>query len=109
MVVQIAASDVLEEEVDSVLVLEHVVHAKNEWVVRLEKDILLVLRVLYLVLIYEYVFIYPLHCIESAIFFVYYQKDLSKRALVNHLSDLEVFQRILLFLLRERSPGNKQL
>ena len=63
VIVQVATANVLKEEVYAVLILEDVVHAQHEWVIRLEQDLLLILRILDLLLIYEYVLVYALHCI----------------------------------------------
>ena len=44
--VEVAAPDVFEEEVDSVVVLEHVVHAQQEGVVGFQQDVTLIVRII---------------------------------------------------------------
>lgn len=52
VVIEVASSDVFEEEVDAVLVLEDKVHGENEGVVSLEQYVLFILGVLDLVFVY---------------------------------------------------------
>ena len=98
VVVHVAAADVLEEEVDAVLVLEHVVHAQHKRMSRLEQYLLLVPSVLDLVLINQHIFVDPFHSICFAVVLVHHQEHFAERALVDHLLDLEVFQQVLLLV-----------
>ena len=61
MVEDIATSDVFQEEVDTVVSLEHVIHRKNEWVFRLKQYVFLRLRVQDLSLLNQDILVYPLH------------------------------------------------
>jgi hypothetical protein len=59
-------------------------------VTRLEENIFLVLSVLNLFLINEDIFVDSLHSIELTSILVGYQKNLSKRPLVDDFNDLEI-------------------
>jgi hypothetical protein len=89
---ELAALDEVHEEVDSVLVLEHVVHAHDEGVLDRVEDIFLELDVLELLIVDDYVLADALHRIDALRVHVLDQVDLAKGALANHLHDHEVLQ-----------------
>lgn len=78
MIIEVASSDILEEEVDAVFILEDKVHAQHKRVVGLEQNVLLVFSVLNLVLVNEHILVDPLHGIQLTIDFIDYQKHLPK-------------------------------
>lgn len=92
MIEDVASSDILQEEVDSVVSLEHVVHSEDEWILGLEKDIFLGLCVEDLTFLNEDVLVDSLHSILLAISLANNVKDLAEASLVDDLSDLEVLQ-----------------
>lgn len=96
VVVDVAAGHVLEEEVNSQFILENVLHVIDEGVVCLEKDLLLHLDVVHLILLKDHVFIQPLHRVLLSVFRVFDEEDFSERAFVNYFFNNEVFKLYLL-------------
>ena len=96
VIVDVATGQVLEEEVDLELVLEHEVHRVDKRMVRLEQNVLLILDILHLLFLQKQVLIDTLHCVHFAHFAVVDKKDLTKAALVNDFVDLEILQVHLL-------------
>ena len=91
-----ATTYVLHEEVETVVVLEDVVHLQDELVVRLKEDVFLVLCVLDLLFVNEHVFVDSLHCVQLSCELIRNEEHLAEGALVNDLDDLEVLQFSLL-------------
>lgn len=101
IVVDVATWQVLEEEIYFQFVLEHKVHRVDEWMISLEKDLLLILNVLNLFLLQEQIFVNSLHSVHLAHFAIRNQKDFAKAAFINDFADLKVF-KIHLFALKAR-------
>ena len=93
MAEELATLDELHKEVDAVVVLEDVLHVYKEGVVDLAQDILLQLNVLHLFVLEDNVLADDLHCVQLMVGCVFDQEDFAKRALADHLADLEVLQR----------------
>lgn len=66
----------------------------------LSEYIFFVFSILYLFLIYEYIFIDPLHGVQLPTVLIYHQEDFPKRPFINDLNYLEIVQLGLSF-----SPG----
>lgn len=92
MVEDVAASDEFEEEIDSVLVLEHVVQGENEWVFGLLKNISFRFGVENLSFFNQNVLVNPLHRIFLPILGVDYVEHFSEGTFVKHFLDLKVLQ-----------------
>jgi len=96
MVVEVAPSDVVEEEVKAEFVLEDIVHAQNEGVVGLEEDVFLVFSVLDLVLVDQHVLVYSLHRVHLLGLGANDEEYLAKGPLINHFFNLEILETGLL-------------
>lgn len=92
MVKYVASLHILQEEVNTQIILEDVLHGKNERVLRLEQDILLRFGVNNLPLLNEDILVDPLHRELAARLRVNNEEHLAEGALVDHLLDLEIFQ-----------------
>ena len=88
----IAASNILQEEVDAMIILKHIIHRENERVLGLEQDVLLGLRVQNLALLYEDVFINTLHRVLFLIVLIDHVEHFAEGSFVNDLDNLEVFE-----------------
>jgi hypothetical protein len=82
MVEEVASRHVLQKEVDSQLILEDIVHRKDEGVLGLKQNVLLSSRVNNLSFFDKNIFIYSLHGIFFPVFLIYYKKNLTKRAFI---------------------------
>lgn len=51
MVIEIATSNILKEEIDSEFVLKNIVHTQYKWMIRLEKNLLFIFSVLNLLFV----------------------------------------------------------
>ena len=91
VVVDVTAWQVLKEEVNLQLVLEDEIHRVNEWMLRLEQNVLLVFDILHLFLLEEQVLVDALHRVHLAHLAVCNQKDLAEAALINDFCYLKVF------------------
>ena len=78
MIEEITTLDVLKEEVESIFVLEHVIHGEDEWVLSLEQDILLSSSVYDLTLLDEDIFVDSLHSVLFSVFGVHNQENLTE-------------------------------
>ena len=92
VVVDVAAWQVLKEEVDFQLVLKDEIHGVNEWMLRLEQNVLLVFDILHLFLLEEQVLVDALHRVHLAHLAVRNEKNLAKAALINDLCYLKIFK-----------------
>ena len=78
VVIDVAARQVVEEEVDAVFILEHEIHRVYERVVGLEQDFFLVANVFDLFLLDQDILVDALHGVELAHLLVGNEEDLSK-------------------------------
>lgn len=90
IVVNVATWEVLEEEVDLEFVLEDEVHRVDEWVVRLEQNVFLVLDVLDLLLLQQEVLVDALHGVHLSHLAVRDQEHFTEAAFVNDFYDFEI-------------------
>lgn len=102
---KLTSLDKLHQEVDTKLVLEDVLHINEEWVVDLAQNVLLELDVFHLLVLQDYVLPDTLHGVEFVRSGVLYQEDLTKGALADHLTDLEIFQRRRLLRVSSKDSG----
>jgi hypothetical protein len=51
MIIEIATSNILKEEIDSEFVLKNIVHTQYKWMIRLEKNLLFIFSVLNLLFV----------------------------------------------------------
>ena len=92
MVEEVTTLHIIQEKVDSQVILEHVVHVQDEGILGLEEDVLLSPCINDLSFFDENILIYPFHSIFLAIMDVHDQEYLAKTAFVDDLFDLEVFE-----------------
>ena len=90
MIENIASFNVLQEEVNSKVVLEHIFHREDERVLRLEQDIFLRLCIDDLTLFDKNILINSLHSQLSAGLLVHDQEHFAKRSLIDNFLDLEI-------------------
>lgn len=88
---QLASFDKFHQKINSVFVLEHVLHVDNEWVLDCEQDILLQLDVFILLVVNNNVLPDTFHCINSLSIDVLDEVNLSKCSLAYHFFNFEVF------------------
>jgi hypothetical protein len=100
VVENVAARNILEEKVDSQLILENVVHVNDEGVLGLSKDVFLRASVENLAFLDENVLVDPLHGILLAILRVDNQEHLSKAAFIDKLFDFEIFKTHIFIALK---------
>jgi len=93
MAEELAAFDELHQEVDPVIVLEHILHINQEWVVYLAQNIFLELDVLHLLVLEDDVLADALHRVQFASCGVLHQVHLAECALADHLTNLKVLKR----------------
>ena len=67
VVVYVATWYIFEEEVNAQVVLEHILHLVDEWVISLKQNLLLNLNILNLILLQNDILIQPLHRIYFTI------------------------------------------
>ena len=91
VVVQIAPSNEVKEEINSKVVLKHVGHVQDERVLRLEQNIFLCPCVNYLPLFDQYIFVDSFHSVFFSILGVNHQVNLSKRPFVYEFFNFEIF------------------
>ena len=80
----------LHQEVDTILVLEHILHVHEEWVIDRAQNIFLKLYVLHLLILQNDVLSDALHGIKFLGGYVFDKEHLTEGALSNHFADLEV-------------------
>ena len=91
VVVDVATWQVLKEEVDFQLVLKDEIHRVNEWMLRLEQNVLLVFDILHLFLLEEQVLVDALHRVHLAHLAIGNEEDLAEAALIDDFRDLKIF------------------
>ena len=91
VVVDVASRQVLKEEVDFQLVLKDEIHRVNEWMLRLEQNVLLVFDILHLFLLEEQVLVDALHRVHLAHLAIGNEEDLAEAALIYDFSYLKIF------------------
>jgi hypothetical protein len=89
---ELAAADKAHHEEDLLVRLEHVLHADQEGVVRLEQDVLLKLGALNLVVVDDHVFAQRLHRVVLAIVLLFYEEYLSEGAAADDLDEVETLK-----------------
>lgn len=92
VVEDVAAGYILQEEIDAMVCLEHVVHGDDERVLRLEEDVLLSFCVEDLAALDQNILIDALHSVLLFILRVYDVENLAERAFIDDLHDFEVLQ-----------------
>ena len=61
MVIKVATSDIFQEKVDTIIILEHIVHAKYERVIRLKEDLFFIFSILNLLFVNKNIFVNSFH------------------------------------------------
>lgn len=89
---QLSALHKVHQKVDSVVILEHVLHVDQEGVVNSVKNIFLKLDVLHLLVLNNDVLSNTLHCIQLASGFVLNQKDFSKSTFSDEFAEFKIFE-----------------
>jgi len=84
MIVYVSSRYIIQEKVNSSLILKYILHLINKRVVTLKQDLLFSFNVIYLLFLYYKVFVNPFHSILLQCIFVFYKEYLAKRALVNY-------------------------
>lgn len=80
------------DKVDSIFVLEHVLHVHYEGMLNLEQNVLLKLNILKLLIINYYVLSDALHCIDLSRGLVLYKINFPECAFPNHSHNHEVLK-----------------
>lgn len=78
MIKQVSSFNILQEEIETKIVLEDVTHIDDKWVFSLSKNVFFSSRVQNLPLLNKNVLIYSFHCIYFVIDCIYHQKNFSK-------------------------------
>ena len=78
IVINVTTWHIFEEEVNSQLVLENVLHMVHKWMVGLEENLLLDLDVFYLVLLEDDVLIQALHRVNLPVLLIFNQEDFAE-------------------------------
>ena len=89
---QLTSLDEVHQEVNSVVVLEHILHVDQEGMVNSVKNIFLKLDVLHLLVFDNNVLSDTLHCVQLACGLVLHEEDLTESTLANKFSELEVLE-----------------
>lgn len=87
---QLPSLDELHNEVYAEIILEHILHVHDKWVVNRVQDILLKLDVFKLLIINNYIFPDTFHCEYLFIMDVLNEINFTKGAFANHFKDLKV-------------------
>lgn len=98
---ELPSFDKLHEEVDSIVILEYVVHVHNERMLDSVQNVLLKLDVLKLLIINDDVLSDTFHRINLLCVSILHQVDLPKSAFAHHLHDYKVLQPRIILLPRE--------
>mmetsp|Transcript_46424 Transcript_46424/g.61484 ORF Transcript_46424/g.61484 Transcript_46424/m.61484 type:complete len:245 (+) Transcript_46424:821-1555(+) len=98
MAEELTTLDKLHEEVDTVLVLEDILHVDEEGVVDLTQDVFLELDVFHLLVLQNDILPDDLHGVELAGLRMLDEEDLAEGTLADKLTDLEIAERGLLAL-----------
>lgn len=93
--------DKFHEEVDSILVLEHVIHANYERMFNIEENILFKLNVVKLLIVNNSVLSNTFHSIDIFSVNIFNQEHLTKSTLSNHSSNDKILKLSLVLLLGE--------
>jgi hypothetical protein len=78
IIVDIPSIHILQEEVNSQLILEYILHMVTERMVSLKQDLFLNFDVLHLIFLKDHIFIQSFHRIQLASLIVLNQKDFSE-------------------------------
>ena len=92
---ELAALDELHQEVDTVLILEDILHVDQEWVIDLAQDVFLQLDVLHLLIFKNDILANDLHGKQLFGSNLLDQENLTKGTLADQFANLEVLQRDL--------------
>jgi hypothetical protein len=104
---QLTSFDKVHQEVNSVIVLEHILHIYQKWVVDRVKNIFFKLYIIHLLIFKDNVLSDTLHCIQlTGVGRMLHQENLAECTLTDQLLYLEVFQLRILLGTTEHSLGS---
>ena len=97
MIKNITCLDIFQEEVNSEIVLENVLHREDEWIFGLEQYIFFSLSINDLTLLNQNVLINSLHSQFSACLEVNYEEHFAEGTLIDNFLDLKILQLDFIF------------
>lgn len=90
---ELATLDKVHDEINSIGLLEHVVHSDDEWMVDLKQDQFLDFKRVYGVMLNDDVFSDDLHSVQPIVALAFNQENLTKSATTNAFNQFEVLKR----------------
>lgn len=97
MTEELTSLNEVHQEVNSEVVLEHIIHAHDEWVLHVVKNVLFKLKTIKEVLVDNDIFSNSFHGIDFLGNAVLNEEDFTESALTNHFLDLEILEFDLRF------------
>jgi len=92
ILVHVSSSDEFKEEVDSEIILEDIIHAKEEGMVGLEENVSFIIGVLDLALLDENILSDSLHSIKTSCGLHLNEEHLTEGSFVDYFEDLKVIE-----------------
>ena len=102
---ELATLDENHQEIDSKIVLEHILHIDQEGMVDLIENIFFEIYVLHLIVLQNKILADTLHSEQLTGSLLLYEEHFSKSPLANQLLDLEIFESRIALLTRVHSFG----